>query len=369
MKERFVLLLTMMHATQNSRVPLNKRRYRVVQQRLACRAHRWLVQLQLIKHSVVLLLWKQQAKKANPECQIIGINLVEHLGDIVASEPVIRFLKRQNPNVLLVWFAREHYRELLVSHPDIDLVVPVLCITEGLLIRKLPIFDSFVDLHINGKECLCCRRKLVNSGNPEITINTFLSYGGLLQIFCECAGLPRLNDHPRIHIPNSCVLRVNNLNLPKKFVVIHCTANDECRNWATGRWQVLVRQLTEQVGLYVVEVGLNPVVLDDIPNYRNVCGQVSVMEMAEIINRADVFLGVESGPAHIANAVETPGVILLGPLYSFSRYLPYTGMYSDSLRTQHVYNEHGIKHITVEEVYNSLMHQLNVLHKGNAKSH
>ena len=316
-----------------------------------------------------LFYWKWCIRKISPAQKIIGIHLIEHMGDIVACEPIIRCLRQRDPDAFLVWFVREQYSELLRHNPEIDLVLTVSCLTEGILIRGVPVFDEFVDLHINGKECPCCRIKLVNSGNPEITINTFLSYGGLLQIFCECAGLPRLHDHPRIHIPDATVLRVDSLNLPENFVVIHCTANDENRNWATEFWQVLVRQLTEQMGLYVIEVGLNPIVRSDSPNYYNVCGQVSIMEMAEIINRANVFLGVESGPAHIANAVKTPGVILLGPIYSFKSYLPYTGMYADSSRTQHVYSEHGIKHITVQEVCDSLTHQLSTSHRNDAKNY
>ena len=322
--------------------------------------HRLFVKLQLVKHSIFLIVRKQQVRKSHPNRQFIGINLVEHLGDIVASEPVIRYLRQQYPDAFLVWFVRQQYRELLMAHPDIDLVVPVACITEGILIQNLPILDRLIDLHINGKECSYCQKKLINNGNPEITIDTFLSYGGLLQIFCESAGLPRLKDHPSIHIPDAVVLKVNRLNLPQKFVVIHCTASDEHRNWDKELWRVLVKQILEQTGLHVVEVGLVPVVINDSPNYLSVCGKVSIMEMAEIISRANVFIGVESGPAHIANAMETPGVILLGPIYSFKRYLPYTGMYADLLSTRILYNENGIKHISLEEVYHSLLQQLNI---------
>lgn len=42
------------------------------------------------------------------------------------------------------------------------------------------------------------------------------------------------------------------------------------------------------------------------------------------------FVGIDSGPAHLANAVQTPGVILLGRHGVFRQYMPFTGFYAGS---------------------------------------
>ena len=49
---------------------------------------------------------------------------------------------------------------------------------------------------------------------------------------------------------------------------------------------------------------------NDDENSRNLCGQTGIAESAEIIRRATLFIGIDSGPSHLANAVKTPGVIL-----------------------------------------------------------
>ena len=47
-----------------------------------------------------------------------------------------------------------------------------------------------------------------------------------------------------------------------------------------------------------------------------------------MIRRARFFVGVDSGPAHLANALRVPGVVLLGRFYNFRQYMPFTGFYA-----------------------------------------
>jgi heptosyltransferase-3 len=74
-----------------------------------------------------------------------------------------------------------------------------------------------------------------------------------------------------------------------------------------------------------VELGLTPLLPTGAPRCIDLCGKLSPIETAEVIARAEAFVGVESGPAHLANAVRTPSVILMGRYKSFGHYMPYTG--------------------------------------------
>ena len=87
----------------------------------------------------------------------------------------------------------------------------------------------------------------------------------------------------------------------------------DCKDWQTGLWNGLIDHIYAMRGLRVVELGLrSPLGRNDDESYRDLCGQTSIAEMAEIIRRAALFIGIDSGPAHLANAVKIPGVILLG---------------------------------------------------------
>ena len=62
-------------------------------------------------------------------------------------------------------------------------------------------------------------------------------------------------------------------------------------------------------------------------------GMLSILETAEVIRRAELFVGIDSGPAHLANAVATPGVILIGQYNAFKRFMPYSGLYATERAT------------------------------------
>lgn len=340
------------------RLALRHRKHLLLRQ-IVMLQHHTLIRVRFAQHRVLLRWRKHWLNREKPGTKFIGVVLTERFGDIVACEPVVRYLRRQYPDAYIVWFVRKPYRELLESHPGLDLVVLVQCLNEAILIRKGNLFDRFVNLHINGKMCSLCGTPTLNfDGNPEITPDNYHQHGSLLPVFCEGAGLPPLEDQPHIHISPTYVSRVDGLNLPSEYVAIHCVSEEASKNWRNDRWSELVMQLTEVMGVSVVEVGLKQAILSTSPQYHNFCGKISISETAEVIKRASTFVGVDSGPAHLANAVNTPGVILLGPYRGSKRFLPYTGMYADSSMTELLYADNGLDTLTVDEVYQAIRRQL-----------
>ena len=53
------------------------------------------------------------------------------------------------------------------------------------------------------------------------------------------------------------------------------------------------------------------------------------MGTAELIRRADFFIGIDSGPAHMANAWRRPALLLFGRYYGSDAFNPYEGYYRD----------------------------------------
>ena len=269
--------------------------------------------------------WKR-LRRGRP---IVLVGMVEHLGDIVAAEPVARHLRRAHPDAHLVWAVREPYRELIDTNPHIDEALPVGCLTEWIGLRESPAFDQVVELQIPGRACERCRVALTGGSQRDgIDITNYYHHGNLLGVFCTVAALPPLDDAPRVYIPPTARARVDLLNLPGEFVAIHCTSNQPERDWTVGRWRALVRQLVAD-GMPVVEVGLRRVVRGGVPGYTDLCGQLSILETAETLRRARAFVGIDSGPAHLANAVGTPGVVLLGHYGPYRRRMPFSGPYAN----------------------------------------
>lgn len=271
----------------------------------------------------------------------IGIGLVEHFGDIVACEPVARQLRAQYPEAEICWVVRDVFRELIDSHPAIDTTIAVDCLTDWIKWRAHGAFDKVVDLHVNRRICQHCGIALdKREGNPAITGDNHFDYGGLLKAFSLSAGLTPQEAAPRIHIPDDAVRAVDALNLPARFVAVHARSNNPEKDWDYPRWTELARELSAR-GIAVVELGLTPVIADSTLPVIDLCGRTTILQMAEVIRRAALFVGIDSGPAHLANATGTRGVVLLGHFGRFENYNPFSGLYGAGRGVALVRNELG----------------------------
>lgn len=289
---------------------------------------------------------------------VIVIGMVEHLGDIVASEPIARHLRQQNPNAHLVWAVREAYRALVENHPDVNEVLTVRCLTEWIHLRTVgaQLFDRVVDLHVPDRFCEVCNLRLrKGAAGAAIDVRNYYNHGSLLEIACKCGGLPTLTEGPRLAIPHSVGVAVDRLQLPAQYVVVHATSNQDVRDWQTGKWQVLTQRIVEELDLAVVEVGLRAKIATGGVNYVDMCGRLSILETAEVIRRAAIFVGIDSGPAHLANAVGTYGVILLGHYRSYRWYMPYSGAYGDGSNARIIHGDGpAATAISVDEVFDAV---------------
>ncbi|KAB0672327.1 glycosyltransferase family 9 protein [Oryzomonas sagensis] len=309
-----------------------------------------------------LRLWlrRRKVKKEAPERKFVVINLIEHFGDIVACEPVARDVKTRDPNAYLVWMVRRPYRELVLHNPAIDQVFVLSCLTEWIYLAGSGLFDEIIDLHPQNRKCPICHRPLLKErGNTEITIETYYNYGNLLAAYCQSAGIPVIEDQPRLYIPHETGQRIDLLGLPERFVVAHCSSNEASRDWTQEKWRQLAQDVMSNLDLPVVEIGLKPLLDLESDRYVNLCGQLSLLETAEVIRRARLFIGIDSGPAHLANAVGTFGIILLGEYRNFKRYMPYSGGYANGENANILYHAGPVAEISVNRVCDAIREYVN----------
>lgn len=103
-----------------------------------------------------------------------------------------------------------------------------------------------------------------------------------------------------------------------RTLVFHVGAGTEAKRWPADRWVKLARTALGDGGSKVVLVGAADVaelgariaaVVDD-PQCESRCGLLDLDELVRVIEGADVFVGCDSGPAHVAAWVGTPIVVL-----------------------------------------------------------
>jgi heptosyltransferase-3 len=288
----------------------------------------------------------------------MAISLVEHLGDIVASEPISRAARQQFPTHRIHWLVRPAYAELLASYRSVDRVVRVRCLSESMLLHAAGVFDEMWDLHLRGRICEQCCIPIVKPG-PGPDMDTYYQFGNLITSQCLSAGIPQQTGGPALLPPPRAVARADQLALPCRFVAIHCISNEATRDWPVSSWRHLVSAITGDLLVDVIELGIRPLVVKhDDERARSLCGQLSIMETAEVIRRAALFIGIDSGPAHLANAVGTQGVVLLGEYQRRDDYMPYSGGYQAGHTADLLRATGGVENLSVETVLMAVTRRL-----------
>ncbi len=282
----------------------------------------------------------------NPHFYVLCI---ESMGDIVACEPIVRYLKEQYSNSKVTWIVKELYADIVENNPNIDRVKKVDCLSDAIDFCEKVEDDAetvIVDCHYNGRRCTKTNRIHVNRVNPQINERTYFNYGSLLENFCLAAGVEPIEKAPFFHE------KINSKNPFKqeKYVVVHCKSAEECKDWQYGKWRIFVKKLLDR-GHKVIEIGLVSVLNIKHSLFTDYTGKRDLQILAQIIKNAVFFLGVDSGFAHIANCYAKKSVILLGKYKNFSHPMPYTGYFREHQDKILLYAEGGtVKNITVEDV-------------------
>jgi heptosyltransferase III len=262
--------------------------------------------------------------------KLIVVVRTEHFGDIVAAEPLARQLRQLHPNDHLVWLVRPVFKELITTHPDLNEAWPQRSVLHRMLVCKSGVFDKVYNLEFwqsNLDTVSGCIHKNQSARQQNITVFNYFDKGSLLTTFQLLANVPIQDATPRVYISEADRQRVDALCLPAKTIVVHCSSNYPVKDWSVDKWESLITWLISEQGYSVVEIGLKSQNKVTLAGYHNCCGQLSILQTAEVIRRANYFVGIDSGPAHLANAVGTFGVLLFGKLNNFDGYMPYSGGY------------------------------------------
>lgn len=268
--------------------------------------------------------------------ELIGIVRTEHFGDIVAAEPISRYVRERYPEAHVVWFVKPVFHELVDHNPCVNEVFKEFCVTERKVLMDSGVFDHIFELQFrNNNHCPKCQVFIENpvAVRRDINIYNYFDYGNLLEVFAQTGDLIPArtafpaDDEPRLYLQPVHKKKVDGLGLPKKYIVMHCRSNYEPKDWPAAKWEQLVQWLADRYDYQLIEIGLESNLNVATGAYRNLCGQLSILETAEVIRRAAYFIGLDSGPSHLGNATGTFGVILMGALNNFHNYNPYSGKY------------------------------------------
>ncbi len=142
---------------------------------------------------------------------------------------------------------------------------------------------------------------------------------------------------PKIdHSPKTCsraveILRELQLHPEgKRWALVAPIAKDKIRKWTPEGFTEIIRRLNDRKGLSTILVGAREDA-EDLDSIRKKCadlpvhvhaGTLTILELAALVRHAEVFIGVESGPLHLAAASGVPIVCIMGGGI-FGQFFPY----------------------------------------------
>ncbi len=204
------------------------------------------------------------------------------LGDVVMCTPALRALKQAHPNSRIRFYTR--FPELVQGLPYIDEVHP---------------FD----------------------GRPESSI--FVEYTNLVpwsehiaRIIGDRLGIRVDDTQPDCIVDEQIADRYRHSwrALPRPWVLVlrrssRFTPN---KDWPDASWRDLVERLCRSGT--VIEIGNR---YDDdghapAGNYLDLRDKTSLAELVAVVAAGDIYVGPVSGPMHVAAAMHTPSVVVIG---------------------------------------------------------
>jgi ADP-heptose:LPS heptosyltransferase len=111
-------------------------------------------------------------------------------------------------------------------------------------------------------------------------------------------------------------------------VVLHPGPTWPVREWPSQRWRELAELISGSTSAIMIKIGtdldsmgrVRP--LGSIPNAIDWMNQLDVSETAALLELASVFVGIDSGPLHIAGILGVPAVGLFAPISGHLRLHP-----------------------------------------------
>lgn len=219
------------------------------------------------------------------------------IGDVLLTTPLIAELRRQNPRSEI--FVETAHPELFRDNPDVA--------AAGHAFPHVYRWATEIDLTMSYE----------NQPGTNI-VDAYFKTAHII---------PALTGPPTIWLNESERLAASSLPGSRKRVAIHAGPTTWTgKNWPWERWEQLCRRLMSDWDVLLVGTP-GP----SLPHHVDLRGKTTFHELAAILERCGLFVGVDSFPMHAATAMRTPVVGLFGtssPQYILQpccNYMPVVG--------------------------------------------
>jgi ADP-heptose:LPS heptosyltransferase len=106
----------------------------------------------------------------------------------------------------------------------------------------------------------------------------------------------------------------------RPLIVFHAGPTWPVREWPAQRWNELAELVSAKTSAIMIRIGTDRDsmrrlrVLSPIPDVLDWINMLDVVETVALLENASAFVGIDSGPLHVAAALGIPSVALFGPI-------------------------------------------------------
>jgi heptosyltransferase-1 len=320
----------------------------------------------------------------------IAIVKLSALGDIVHAMTVIQFIKRYDHNIQIDWVVEAHFSGLLDCHPDIKNIHKVnfkkakqkkslfLLIREFRRVRKFGSYDLVIDMQGLIKSAIVSR--LITSpitigfdrySSRENIASFFYNktfhhdYGenvierniAIIKFALELKISKQEIKHKIPFLYSSQIFLNSTISNIKKNIVLIPGASHKSKRYPVAKLAKLTTLIDAN---FIIIWGdskekiLANAIKSQAPNV-NVCEKLSIDSLKSLISQVDLVIGPDTGPTHMAWALNIPSIILFGPTPGYRN--TYTTNINKSIESKSKVNPYkinkmdfSIKNIPLDEI-------------------
>jgi len=288
--------------------------------------------------------------------QVLNILLfkLRYLGDVLLTTPAIRLLRRSYPKARITMVVNKGTEDMILHNTNIDRILTVdrsIAKSKNLLRRfqyerafvkelRSVQYDLCVDFEYGQRGAIL---SLISGARHRVGLETLSYWRNWIYHYrvpfperthAVQFNMALLDKSIGLRTDDKCLelqtskeddryvdtwMSENGLEKGGKFIVCHPGARWWFKQWPEDRFAQLADQVQEEMQLKVVFSGgvADVSAVQEIAGRmttpcHSLAGQTTPLQLAALIKRAQIFIGNDSGPMHIAAAVDTPVVALFG---------------------------------------------------------
>ena len=270
----------------------------------------------------------------------ILISRIDSIGDVVLTLPLAIVLKRKYPDAEILFLGQEYTRPVIKRCPGVDRFIDKKSIQSGGDFKKLNV-DAI--LHVYPEKSIAsfaksagipirigtshriyhwwtCNKRLnlgrKNSEQHEAQLN--LKLGVPLGI-SENISLSEITGWDIFRKKEVSERIRSMIDTGKKNVILHPTSKGSAREWGLENFSALLKMLPpEKFNLFLSGTVADGKLLVDWsnqhPGIKNMCGQLSLDELMDLISVSDALVAASTGPLHLAAAYGIHAIGIYAPI-------------------------------------------------------